>query len=263
MAFSSFEHLEIEAREGGYHVLQLNRGRANPMNAALVSELRRAIQEACHSDDCRGLVLAGQEKFFSVGLDVIELYGYDEEKIRAFWTDFLQLLEDLLAFPKPLVAAITGHSPAGGCVLAIGCDYRVMAEGKFTIGLNEIPVGIMLPASIFEVYRFWIGDRKAYQYLMEGKLLTPPEAQAAGLVDETAPLDEVVQRAEVQVQKYLKFEPNTWQKSKTNLRAGLLARLQGGDAAEREAQIRKALDHWWSPAARTVLGKLVEQLKQR
>ncbi|MEM6298249.1 MAG: enoyl-CoA hydratase/isomerase family protein [Bacteroidota bacterium] len=264
MSFSSFDHLQVHPREGGYFVIQLSRGRANPMNADLVRELRQAIGQAQANADCKGLVLAGQEGFFSVGLDVIELYGYDKATILAFWQNFLQLLEDMLAFPKPLVAAITGHSPAGGCVLAIGCDYRVMAEGdKFQIGLNEIPVGIMLPEAIFEVYRFWIGDRKAYQFLMEGKLLSPTEAHEVGLVDEVVALPDVLATAEKQVQKYLKFEANTWRKSKMNLRRDLLHRLSNSEEADREAQIQQALDHWWSPEARAVLGGLVKHLQKR
>lgn len=262
MAFSKFEHLSLIPRpEDKYYILQLSRGRSNPMNAALVGELRQAIAEAKTSADCRGLVLAGQPGFFSVGLDVIELYGYNEAEILAFWTDFMQLLEDLLAFPKPLVAAITGHSPAGGCVLAIGCDYRVMASGKFTIGLNEIPVGIMLPEAIFEVYRFWLGDRLAYQFLMEGKLLSPEQAHQVGLVDEVAELEAVLPQAEAKLKSYLSFEPNTWQKSKKNLRRGLLARLQGSE--NKEAGIRQALEHWWSPEARQVMGMLVKRLQKQ
>ncbi|MGF1533370.1 MAG: enoyl-CoA hydratase/isomerase family protein [Bernardetiaceae bacterium] len=262
MAFSSFSFLRTEEAGKGLVILTFSRGRSNPMNAQVVSELRQAFQEAATAEDCRAVVLAGQENFFSVGLDVIELYGYDEAEITSFWQNFLALLEDMLRFPKPLVAAITGHSPAGGCVLAIGCDYRVMAEGKFQIGLNEIPVGIMLPESIFEVYRFWIGSRKAYQYLMEGKLLTPEEAAEVGLVDALVPAEQVIERAIAQAQMYMRFEPSTWRKSKANLRRDLLQRMSSSEA-HKAAQLAESLAHWWSPAARQVLGGLVKHLSQK
>src|SRR5690606_32452196 len=107
------------------------------------------------------------------GLDLITLFEYDEAKIHEFWESFIALIYDLAAFPKPSIAAITGHSPAGGCVLALCCDHRVMAEGDYIIGLNEVPVGIIVPQCIFELYSFWLGSARASKFLLEGKLLAP------------------------------------------------------------------------------------------
>src|SRR5690606_3428918 len=129
----------------------------------------------------------GKENFFSAGLDLITLFDYNVDQIREFWNLFLEATSLLASFPKPIAAAISGHSPAGGCVFALCCDYRIMAEGNFVIGLNEIPVGLIVPESIFQLYAFWIGRRNAYQNLLEGKLLTPNEAKAQGLVDDVVP----------------------------------------------------------------------------
>src|SRR5690606_4415621 len=130
-----------------------------------------------------------------------ELYNYSEDEVRQFWLDFIGLVKCFVSFSKPAVAAITGHSPAGGCVLAICCDYRVMAKGDFVIGLNELPVGIIVPQPIFELYSFWIGQGMAYRNLMEGKLMTPEEALSCGLVDEVVVAQSLVGTAERQLHR--------------------------------------------------------------
>jgi len=177
-------------------VVTLDRGRSNPINHQMVKDLVAGVQQLEQDDNVGGLIITGKPGFFSSGIDLIEAYGYDEEQIRAFWTDFLALPSALASFKKPLVAAINGHSPAGGCVLALCCDYRVMVEGAFIIGLNEIPVGIIVPDSIFNLYAFCIGERKAYQYLIEGKLLNVSEAHFAGLIDEVSTADDLMTLAE-------------------------------------------------------------------
>jgi 3,2-trans-enoyl-CoA isomerase len=165
-------------------VLSLDRGRSNAINSEMVSELHQMIRNIENDDSIAGLIITGKEGFFSAGLDLIELYNYDEDQIREFWVEFLSLVTSMVSFKKPMIAAISGHSPAGGCVLAICCDYRVMAEGKFIIGLNEVPVGIIVPESIFHLYAFWLGNAPAYRALLEGKLMNTQEALSAGLVDE-------------------------------------------------------------------------------
>ena len=121
-------------------VLSMNRGRSNAINAEMVAELHQMVRNIENDDSIAGLILTGKDGFFSAGLDLIELYNYDEEAIKNFWINFLDLVTTLVSFKKPMIAAISGHSPAGGCVLALCCDYRIMAEGKFIIGLNEVPV---------------------------------------------------------------------------------------------------------------------------
>jgi 3,2-trans-enoyl-CoA isomerase len=158
-----------------------------------------------------------------------------------------------------MVAAISGHSPAGGCVLAICCDYLLMAEGKFVIGLNEIPVGIVVPDSVFNMYAFWLGQRKAYQYLMEGKLLNVNEAFEAGLVNEICPPETLMDNAEKKARAYMKMNAVTWSQSKLNLRKDLVAKLSG----DQMTTLNKMLEQWWSPATRKGLEMMIQNLKSK
>ena len=159
----------------------MDRGKSNALHLEMVLEISMAIDEAANDPSVEGLILTGKEGFFSAGLDLITLYSYDEAQMKTFWEAFMRLLYKLITFPKPAVSAITGHSPAGGCVLAICCDYRIMADGDFIIGLNEVPVGLIVPESIFKLYSFWLGEAVAYRSLLQGKLFKPLEAKDVAL----------------------------------------------------------------------------------
>merc|ERR1712232_946437 len=89
----------------------------------------------------------------------------------------------LYSTPLAAVAAIDGHAPAGGCLLAASCDYRVMAEGKFGIGLNETQLGIVAPPWFVDVLAPLMGPRRTDRMLQLGQLLSPQQALECGLVD--------------------------------------------------------------------------------
>ena len=110
-----------------------------------MTALRAALARAA-GDGCGGLVLSGAPGRFSGGLDVPELLRLGRADIRATWELFFALLKDIACSALPIAAALTGHSPAGGTVLAIFADYRVLADGPFFVGLNEVQVGLPVPA---------------------------------------------------------------------------------------------------------------------
>jgi 3,2-trans-enoyl-CoA isomerase len=239
--------------------IMLDRGRSNPINHQMVVDLTNAIKELDNDREIGGVIITGKPGFFSSGIDLMEAYSYNEEEIKQFWTDFLALPLALASFKKPLVAAISGHSPAGGCVIAVCCDYRIMAEGQFIIGLNEIPVGIIVPDSIFNLYSFWVGQNKAYQYIMEGKLLNVAEALQVGLVDEVVSPDELIIAAERKVRTYMQMNRVTWSMSKMNLRKELISKLN----AYQTENLNIMLKQWWAPATRKGLEMMIENLKAK
>ncbi len=240
-------------------VLSLDRGRSNAINSEMLSELSRTIRNIENDDSIAGLILTGKDGFFSAGLDLIELYDYDEDQIKAFWLDFLTLVTELASFKKPLIAAITGHSPAGGCVLAICCDYRIMAEGKFIIGLNEVPVGIIVPENIFHLYAFWLGTANASRFLLEGKLMNTAEALQCGLIDEVVNPESILHAAERKMLTYIQLEKNTWQQSKMNIRRELLKKV----SADPTDMLNPMLEQWWSPSTRSILKTIIQNLQQK
>jgi enoyl-CoA hydratase/carnithine racemase len=225
----------------------------------MVRELAAAIKNLEADSQVGGMILTGKQGFFSSGVDLMDAYDYDEPQAREFWTDFFDLQTKLISFKKPMVAAISGHSPAGGCVLAVCCDYRLMAEGEYIIGLNEIPVGIIVPESIFKVYAFWIGQQKAYQYLLEGKLITVNEAVKIGLIDEVCASADLMPMALKKLKTYLQFNPVTWSQSKLNLRNELISNLN----TDQTATLDQMLAQWWAPETRVTLEAIIQNLKSR
>lgn len=240
-------------------VLSLNRGKSNAINAEMVAELNQMVKNIENDDSIAGLILTGKDGFFSAGLDLIELYNYDEETIKNFWIDFLNLVTRLVSFKKPMIAAISGHSPAGGCVLALCCDYRIMAEGKFIIGLNEVPIGIIIPESIFHLYSFWLGQANAYRFLLEGKLMHTQQALSTGLIDEVVNPESILHAAERKMLTYIKLERNAWQQSKKNMRAELLKKV----SADPTEMISPMLAQWWSASTRSILKTIIQNLQQK
>lgn len=239
--------------------ITLSRGKSNALNREMVTELDDMIKNIAADDNIGGVILTGNAPFFSAGLDLIELYDYNEEEAKSFWKLFLNFASNLVSFKKPMIAAISGHSPAGGCVMALACDYRIMAEGQYIIGLNEVPVGIIVPNSIFQLYSFWIGTAEANRSLLRGRLYTPEEALKVGLVDELVKYESLLTSAERKMKKILEFESNTWQQSKLNIREQLIAAV----SADYTATLDKMLQQWWSPATRQILKTILDNLQRK
>lgn len=248
-------------KQHDYEILKLNRGKANPINNDLVSAIRQQIARIKADDSARGVILTGNtDGFFSVGLDLKELYGYDATQIGQFFENWEAMVMELIQFPKPIIAAINGYSPAGGCVLAILCDYRMMAKGdKFTIGLNEVAAGIVVPEYIFQVYSFWIGRRQAYHYLTRGKLLKVEEALACNLVDEVHEMEDLLPKAEQEMQRLLRLSDNLLQQTKLNMRAELIGKL--GNLLQKDT--KPMVEAWFNPQSRAIMKMLVDSISKK
>ena len=251
--------LQLIEKEG-YTIVQMNRGKVNALNFEMVEELRETFKKLESDAKVRGAILTGQPHYFSAGLDLIELVQYDKKRITEFFTNFGALYNRLLQFKKPLIAAITGHSPAGGCVLAVACDNRYMARGEnYVIGLNEVAVNIQISQNLCEVYAHWIGEGLAHRYILEGKLLRGEEALKVGLVDELVTLDNLLERAEKQMQIYLRADQEILVNTKQKLRKSLLEKLDPNPAnALKEATIL-----WWKPEIRAKMLAYVEHFTSK
>ncbi|HUO32515.1 MAG TPA: enoyl-CoA hydratase/isomerase family protein [Bryobacteraceae bacterium] len=189
------EHIRSE-RDGELLVLTMARGKANALNAALVEELYTAVSAAENDSSVHGLVLASDRpRFFSSGFDIREVFTYDRDGMGRFFGRFIDLYESLYRFPKPVVAALSGHTFAGGAILAIACDFRIMAEGDFGFALNEINLGLALSLTIRRMLADAIGVARAREVLLFGEPLTPSRALEIGLVRELAPAGQVLERA--------------------------------------------------------------------
>jgi 3,2-trans-enoyl-CoA isomerase len=141
---------------------------------------------------------------FSAGLDLTELYEPDPVRFPEFWKSFQQLYLDLYGSRLATIAAINGHAPAAGCMLALSCDYRIMSAGN--IGLNESKVGIVAPPWLGQQYIDTIGHRQAELTMSLGTLFSTQEALEIGLVDEVV-ADNVVDIAKQRAMDWVRIPP--------------------------------------------------------
>lgn len=251
-------NVRYENRDG-IAIVTLDRGTANALNTEMIKEISELFKELQGEPAVKAAIITGKENFFSAGLDVIEIVGYDQDQSRIFWRAFAHMMSTLVEWPKPLAVAINGHSPAGGCIIAITADFRFMAEGNFKIGLNEVPVGIVVPMPVYKLYSTWVGTRNAYQFLIQGKLLTPDEALRAGLVDGVFPQDQLLAATESAMRQMTKLDLGTFTKTKINLRSDIIQALKN----DFDGSFGETLRHWWDPAARVRLEGLVASLKNK
>jgi len=117
--------------------IRLARPPVNALNPEMVRQLTLSLRDA--AGESEAVVLSGLDGVFSAGLDVVELILLDRDGMHDFWSAFFELLETVACSVVPVAAAITGHSPAGGAVICLMCDYRVMSRGEYGIGLNDGP----------------------------------------------------------------------------------------------------------------------------
>ena len=238
--------------------LHLARPPVNALNPELVQALRRAVEDA-PGEGAAGLMLSGAQGLFSAGLDVPALLALDRAAMRAFWREFFALCAALARSPIPSVAAVGGHSPAGGAVLALFCDYRVMAEGPFRIGLNEVQVGLTVPDCIQLALRRTVGIYRTERLLVAGAMLESAEALACGFVDELALLEQVDTRARAWLRETLALPRHAMLATRKLARADLAAAFADLDALP----VEDFLDGWFADETQVVLHALVARLKSK
>jgi 3,2-trans-enoyl-CoA isomerase len=238
--------------------LRLNRPPVNALSSELISTLRRAVQEA-PQNGARAIIISGAPGRFSAGLDLPVLLTLGESEMKVLWGELYGLLRAIATSPVPTVAAITGHAPAGGTVLTLFCDWRIMADGDFKIGLSEVQVGIPLPPVILAGLRRLVGLRHAEYLAVSGALITPAEALQVGLVDELAPVEQVVERALRWCQHLLALPPNAMTTTRQEARKELCELF----ASDLDPELEKVLAGWWHPETQSTLRTIAAQLGKK
>lgn len=173
-------------KAGGIATLTLNRGKVNALNAIVVGELRARLKALEVDREVTAVILTGSGKFFSFGFDIPEFLAFSKEQFAEYLANFTDLYTYLFLYPKPVVAALNGHTMAGGCMLALACDHRVMTTAGAKIALNEIGFGSSVFAGSTEMLRFWVGNANATAILYSGAMYQAEEAKMLGLIHEAS-----------------------------------------------------------------------------
>jgi enoyl-CoA hydratase/carnithine racemase len=234
-------HVHVSTEERLAEV-RLERGKVNALDEEVVDELAECFRGLARDPDVRSVVLVGTGKFFSFGFDIPGFLGHSKEAFLAYLRKFAALYRDLFAHPKPVVAALNGHAVAGGCMLALACDARLMAAGKGKVALNEIAFGSSLFAGSVEMLRYLVGGRNAERVACSGAMYAPEEALALGLVDRVVPEASLLEAAREVARVHGAKEPAAFRSVKALLRGPVLEEM----ARREEASLREFVEIWYS-----------------
>ncbi|MEE4270078.1 MAG: enoyl-CoA hydratase/isomerase family protein [Thermoanaerobaculales bacterium] len=240
---------------GTVRELRLARPPANALSPELLTELAASVTRA-PAEGVEGLVLSGSPGIFTGGLDVPLLLALDRDGMNHAIGEFFEVMAILAGSTVPVAAAITGHSPAGGAVLTLFCDWRVMANGPFTIGLNEVRVGLPMPFGIAEALTGVVGRRQAELMCMTGRLLAPGEALEIGLVDRVVGPDEVVPEAVQWCEELAGLPVRAVRETRRNLRRDLVEII----GRTRSSDVEKFTREWFRPEVQGPLRALAARL---
>jgi len=211
--------------------LTLNRPPVNSLSFEMCQAISNAIQDTEKDKKVQVMILASSfPSTLSAGLDLNELYKPDPERLTKFWSSFQQLFLDLYGSRLAVIGAITGNAPAAGCMLALCCDYRIMASSPPSgkppmIGLNEAKFGIVAPPFLGNLMLRTIGMRRGEAALSLGTLYNSEQAVEIGLVDEIVPLENVMTRSKEVALQWASIPPHARVASKMLARKRYLDEL--------------------------------------
>ncbi len=214
--------LNIE-KKVGYAIVQIDNGKVNAINELLAKDLATAFRALEADDEVKGVILAGRPHCFSAGLDIMSLTMGGPKGAVSFWTAYLDMLQVLVRFSKPMVCAITGYAPAGATIIICCADYRIMGRGeKHVVGMHEFKMSLQIPETLAHVYAYTMGEKSGWEAVLDAKLYQADEAVALGLVNEAVEVEEVLPLAEKKMQKYIKVYGPVFSRTKRYMRQGLL-----------------------------------------
>src|SRR5688500_6032740 len=250
--------IRIETK-GAAAVVRLDKGRGNAVGEPPVRELTEAARDLGADPAVRGVLLvSAHPKLFCPGLDLVTLIELDRAAMERFMLLFAEMVWGLYGLPKPMVAGVNGHAVAGGCILALTADHRVLRRGGAQIGLNEVRVGVSLPWSVSELLRASIPPNALSQVALLGRNFADDEALRVGLADELADAAGFEDHCLLRLDEYVEKDSYAVATTKAALRHDILERTK----AQEKDRIGGWLDGWFSDDTRTRMRELAAGLSK-
>lgn len=186
-------------RRGRVAVVTMNTNPVNAQNRAFFADLHNAFDRLERDHPQSPVVLTGTGARFSAGLDLGEhfpLFAGDPAQVASWFADYRATNMRLFTYPRPTVAAVNGHAFAGGVITAAVCDHRIaVADDHVKFGLNEVPIGIPMPAVYIRMLAFAWGEPVATRASLLGEIVNPTQAYTMGMVHELVDADVLLDRA--------------------------------------------------------------------
>ena len=221
--------IEVTSQDG-IAVLRLTHGKANALDIELCGALAAQFTQL-RDDDSKAVVITGQGRIFSAGVDLIRVSEDGAPYVRKFLPALHRLYNAVFYHPKPVVAAINGHAVAGGAVLAACADRRIMARDGGRIGVTELLVGVPFPALAFEILRFAVPARHLPEFMLSGATYATDAALDRGWIDEIAEPAELMEDAIAVAMELAELSPPAFAQTKQQLRQAVAERYAASGAA--------------------------------
>lgn len=221
----------------GILTLRLAHGRASVLDIELLQAMADALDD---TQDARAVVLTGSGSIFSGGVDLKRVLAGRQDYAKDFVPLLDQVLGKIFAFPKPVITAINGHAIAGGCIVALAGDYRIMANGKGRIGIPEMKVGVPFPVSALELLAFVLPKSQLQSVIYNADTYLPEQALSLGWVDEVVDADVLMEKATQKARQLAAIPADTFAVTKQMLRQETTDRMR----AQRKAYGQRILDCW-------------------
>ncbi|XP_062495490.1 enoyl-CoA delta isomerase 1, mitochondrial [Pezoporus occidentalis] len=260
-AFSN-NKIQVEMNESsGVATMKFKSPPVNSLSLDFLTEFCISLEKLENDRACRGIIITSAiPKIFSSGLDITEMCGKSTEHYAEFWRAVQEIWLRLYSSNMVTLAVINGSSPAGGCLIALSCDYRIMAENpKYTIGLNEAQLGIVAPFWFKDTFVNVVGQRVAERSLQLGSLYPAPEALKFGIVDELVPEEKLQEKAAAVMAQWLALPDHARQITKSMMRKTVLDRL----VAHREEDIKNFISFVSKESIQKSLRMYMEMLKKK
>ena len=184
------EKLATLNKDGNISTITLDDGKANVFSSKMSQDINQCLDEVATEEGC--LIITGKEGMFSAGLDLKTIQSGDTDKIIEMSTAAFKLLARIFSFPRPVIAACSGHGIALGTFLLCCCDYRIGVKGDFMIGANEMRTNMVIPDPILELIKFRVAQSHKYRAILGAEMYSIDKALEAGLLDEIVSPDDLV-----------------------------------------------------------------------
>jgi enoyl-CoA hydratase/carnithine racemase len=213
-------------REGPVLVLQMRAGE-NRFNPTFIGALNEALDQAESASEPTALVLTGDGKYFSNGLDLTWLSRSGKDQAGDVVTGMLRIFARVLASPLVTVAALNGHAFAGGAMLALACDFRVMRTDRGFFCIPEIDLGLPLSPGMASIIQAKLPKLAAHEAIVTGRRYGGSEALERGIVDFAVPEVDLMSKSTALAASLAGKNPAVMKTHKRLLYAETLRLLEG------------------------------------
>ena len=239
--------------EDGVMIVTLENGKTNSLTRETLEKLQALVREVNGSDSLKGIVLTGEGRFFSSGFDLPMFLSFKDPGDAADFIGYAdEVLLGLFTCDKPVVCAMNGHSAAGGLILAMASDYRLVKNHpKIKLGMSEIKIGVPLSVAQSAVMRFGLDSDKRFRDVMYfGEMMDVTTAREMEIVDEVVEEEALIERAKAVVSLWIDTPGRPFTLLKRGLKAGVVKAVR---SELEEGDWKAAMDCFFKKEVRDVL----------